>query len=114
MKHLAHVFRAAKAHLEYGNEVGYNPKTSSFICYAVSKTCLAENVEDCAEAVALVNARLANRTAQEWKWPDSSMCSSFEELQAFRHAWLDALIIECETGERLPGFPEEDLKEVLT
>lgn len=111
MKHLAHVFRAAKANLEYGNEVSYNPKTSSFICYAISKTCLAENVEECDEAITLVNARLGRYpTAKAWKWPDVSYTVPFKEAQAFRHAWLDALIIECETGVRDPNFPAEDLK----
>lgn len=110
MKHLAHVFRAAKDHLEYGNEVSYNPKTSSFICYAISKTCLAENVEESDEAITLVNARLANRTAKNWRWPSAPYAVTITEAQAFRHAWLDALIVECETGVRDPNFPAEDLK----
>ena len=110
MKHLAPILKAAKDRLEYGHESHYNVKTSVYICRAIEKAALAETVEDAHDAITLVNSRLGRYpTAKAWKWPDSSMHVTFAEAQAFRHAWLDALILECETGVRDPNFPAEDL-----
>ena len=110
MKHLVPILKAARAYLEHGHEIHYNRKTSIYICIAIEKAALAEAVEDAHDAITLINRRLGRYpTAKAWKWPNS--CTTpFTEVQAFRHAWLDALILECETGVRDPNFPAEDLK----
>ena len=110
MKHLAPILKATKDRLEYGHEIHYNVKTSIYICRAIEKATLAETVDDAHDAITLINSRLGRYpTAKTWKWQDD--CTTpFTEAQAFRHAWLDALILECETGVRDPNFPAEDLK----
>ena len=110
MKRLAPILKAAKDRLEYGHEIHYNVKTSIYICLAIEKATLAETVDEAYDAIPLINRRLgSDLTAKAWKWPNS--CTApFTEVQAFRHAWLDALILECETGVRDPNFPAEDLK----
>lgn len=110
MKHLAPILKAAKTHLEYGHEIHYNVKTSIYICRAIEKAALAETVEGAYDAITLIGSRLGRYlTVKAWKWPNS--CTApFTEVQAFRRAWLDALILECETGVRDPNFPAEDLK----
>jgi hypothetical protein len=110
MKHLAQILKAAKDRLEYGHEIHYNRNTSIYICRAIEKAALADTVDEAHDATTLINSRLGSYpTAKTWKWPNS--CTTpFTEVQAFRHAWLDALILECETGVRDPNFPAEDLK----
>lgn len=110
MKHLAPILKEAKTRLEHGHEIHYNVKTSIYICRAIEKAALAETVDEAYDAITLVNSRLGRYgTAKAWKW--TNPCAvTVAEAQAFRHAWLDALILECETGVRDPNFPAEDLK----
>lgn len=109
MKHLAPILKAAKDHLEYGHEIHYNVKTSIYICRAIEKATLAETVDEAYDAITLIGSRLGRYlTVKAWRRPLDSC--TITEAQAFRHAWLDALIIECETGVRDPNFPAEDLK----
>lgn len=111
MKHLAPILKAAKDHLEYGHEIHYNVKTSIYICRAIEKATLAETVDAAYDAIALIGSRLGSYpTAKVWRWPLASCAVTITEAQTFRHAWLDALIVECETGVRDPNFPAEDLK----
>ena len=115
MKHLAHVFRAAKAYLADGKTYGKDP----YICFALRDAAFEvfagpenETKAEVAakEATAFVEGRLPyTGTAVTWLVENGCDVTS-QQGQEFRHAWLDAMIHELETGERLPGFPEEDLK----
>ena len=109
MKHLASILKTARAYLEHGHEIHYNVKTSIYICRAIEKAALAETVEDAYDAITLIGSRLGRYpTVKAWKWPNPCTVT-IAEAQTLRHAWLDALILECETGVRDPNFPAEDL-----
>lgn len=110
MKHLAPILKAAKTHLEYGHEIHYNAKTSIYICLAIEKAALADTVDEAHDAITLIGSRLGRYpTVKAWKWPNPCTVT-IAEAKTLRHAWLDALILECETGVRDPNFPAEDLK----
>lgn len=116
MKHLVHVFKAAKAHLADGVHPAYGKVT--YICFALRQAAFEAFPEDdtkakvaTQEAEAFVEGRLTQRhTAETWLVEKLGCEVTNQQAQEFRHAWLDAMIHELETGERLPGFPEEDLK----
>lgn len=112
------IFKAAKAHLADGVYPPYGKV--SYICFALRQAALEvfPYLEDgikaqvaTQEATAFVESRLPYRgTAVTWLVEKFDCAITSQQGQKFRHKWLDAMIHELETGERLPGFPEEDLK----
>lgn len=92
-KQIADVFRAAK-NLLHHTLTTYDDKGSSFICVAIKHT----ELEGASCAREIVEERLNCYTIEQWLHENGHRednCMS-DEVQAYRHAWLDSLIKEFE------------------
>lgn len=112
--------QAAKKFLWDGKRDSVSEGLTTYICCAIDLACVMGRItaKEANKACEFISTTLSGEDNTLRWWLSKNMDRSIfkgryrrsiqvhtEEMQAYRLAWIDALINELQTGEKTEGFP---------